>query len=274
MRYPLLVGRRSVTANREYAIAAVGLMPNMCFQLRKWFLRGLVAILILLPACKGPGEAEVESAPPTDAGTTRSVPTSTEPAPKPAVEFTCDNPCHVVLDGDSLTKHLVERLCNKITDLGACYNSGVAGDRVDQMTASAAADVDTHLGNSTNDLLFFWGGTNDLWKQFHDSDPERNAEATVRNIEQYLAERRDAGWDHIVVVNVPEMKSEVRGVDALNQLLASSSFDGFIDLAADPALALGNPNGFRNTDGVHFTPDGSRHIVDTHYIPMVEALRR
>lgn len=187
--------------------------------------------------------------------------------------FVCSNPCNVAIEGDSLTRGLVDRLCNQVADLGNCHNSGVSGDRTDQMLASAPTDVDTQLGAGSDDLLFLWAGTNDLWQRAHGGDPTTNAEGTAVNIETYISERRAAGWDHIVLVNLPPMMAAVEGVDELNSLIEAIDADAHIDLNGDPLVALGNANGFRDPDGVHFSREGYNYVMDTYYIPTVLELR-
>ena len=189
-------------------------------------------------------------------------------------EFVCDGPCNVVIEGDSLTRGLVNRLCNRVDGLSTCHNSGVGGDLTDQMLASAPSDVDARLGRGGNDILFLWAGTNDLWQRAHGPDPATNAAVAAENIETYIAERRAAGWDFIVLTNLPQMKSAIQGVDELNSLIQGIEADAHIDLRSDLKLQLGNTNGFRDPDNVHFSRDGYDYIVDTYYIPQVLQLQR
>ena len=209
--------------------------------------------------------------------TTTAAPTTTSQVetlqPVRRGPFVCEDPCNVVIEGDSLTRGLVDRLCNQVTDLGNCHNSGVGGDRTDEMLASAPADVDSRVGNGSDDLLFLWAGTNDLWQRFHDGDPQTNAEMTAAIIETYISERRAAGWDYVVLMNLPPMIDVVQGVDELNALIAGIDADAHIDLNADPLVSLGNENGFRTQDGVHFSREGYNYVMDTYYIPMVLELR-
>lgn len=197
-----------------------------------------------------------------------------EEAVATAEGFTCNDPCNVVIDGDALTSGLARRLCNQVADLGACHNSGVDGDRSDQMIESAPADVDTQLGDTTNDLLFVWAGLSDLQQQHHSSIESLNVEITAQSITSYISSRRGAGWDYVILVNLPEMSAEIEGVDALNERLNDVGADAVVSLASDPALTLGNANGFRDQDNIHFSRQGSNYLTDTYYIPLVQELRR
>lgn len=201
-----------------------------------------------------------------------AAPTRDEQAAATGIDCTAE--CNIAMDGDSLTEGLGERLCLTVAT-GNCINSGLSGVRIDQMIESAPADVDNQVGAGTNDVLILWGGTNDLWQQFHSTDTEMNASAAYDQIAQYLDQRRAAGWDYTFVVTLPPMNDdEVAGRVELNELIRANAAgaDAVIDLDADPRLADPFDPELREADGVHFTALGANLVAIDHLVPAIRSL--
>jgi len=145
------------------------------------------------------------------------------------------------------------------------------------MISAAKNDVDPASSNEKNDVLFLWAGTNDLWQNHHSSNSTQNAEATYQNISTYINDRRNAGWDFIIVMTLPVMDDSIKGVDQLNNLIIKNSADAdlVINIRDDYRFAS-NPqrSPWRNSDSVHFTRTGYNYVVDNFYLPVIESINR
>ncbi|MEM9613049.1 MAG: SGNH/GDSL hydrolase family protein [Actinomycetota bacterium] len=186
----------------------------------------------------------------------------------------CAEDCNIAMEGDSLTEGLGERLCLTVAT-GNCINSGRSGARVDEMVLSAPADIDDQVGADGNDVLILWGGTNDLWQDFHSTDPVANAAAIYDQITLYLDERRAAGWDYTFVVTIPPMDdATIQGRTELNDLIRANAAgaDAVIDLAAEDRLADPFDIELRQSDGVHFTALGNNLVAVDHLVPAIQTL--
>ena len=213
---------------------------------------------------------------PTTAPPTTTPLTTTAPAPAPTTtgsEPDCGVSCNIVMEGDSLTVGLGNRLCSAY-QTGNCVNSGIVGRRVDEMRVTARSDVDNQLGSGNNDVVILWGGTNDLWQKFHSPDAATNAVAIYQQIVAFVQERRDAGWDRVYVMTLPPMNQAfVVGTEPLNDLIRANSAgaDGVIDVGTDPRLADPFNPAVRAPDGVHFG-DGGRAVVMEHIFATLATL--
>lgn len=202
-----------------------------------------------------------------------------DPAPT-AVSFPdCSGGCNYVMEGDSITFGLIQWLWPKFcTDVGAatCINSGISGHRIDQMIETARGDVDVHLGSGDNDVLIFWGGTNDLWQKFHSEDPALGAAGAYQSTIDYIAERRANGWDYVIILTHPPMNpGVVQGWEQLNDLIRENEAgaDTIIDVGPDPQLADPFDPVMRAPDGVHYKDPGRQVVVEQYLIPAVLELQ-
>ncbi|MEM7272673.1 MAG: SGNH/GDSL hydrolase family protein [Actinomycetota bacterium] len=191
----------------------------------------------------------------------------------------CSGGCNYVMEGDSITFNLSQWLWPKFcTDVGAatCVNSGISGHRIDQMIETARSDVDVHLGPGDNDVLIFWGGTNDLWQKYHSTDPAEGARGAYESTKAYIAERREKGWDYVLILTHPPMNPGiVEGWEVLNELIRTNEAgaDTVIDVAPDPKLADPFDPVMKSTDGVHYKDPGRQVVVEEYLIPTVQALQ-
>ncbi len=220
-----------------------------------------------------------------DSATTETTETAgTSVAPDPEVAATdrafpdCSAGCNYVMEGDSITFNLSQWLWPKFcTDVSAatCINSGISGHRIDQMMETARNDVDVHLGTGSNDVLIFWGGTNDLWQKFHSEDPAEGARGAYESTKAYIAERREKGWDYVVILTHPPMNQDiVPGWETLNELIRNNEAgaDTIIDVAPDPKLADPFDPVMKSTDGVHYKDPGRQVVVEEYLIPTIREL--
>lgn len=190
----------------------------------------------------------------------------------------CSAGCNYVMEGDSITFNLSQWLWPKFcTDVSAatCVNSGISGHRIDQMMETARSDVDIHLGPGSNDVLIFWGGTNDLWQKFHSDDPAEGARGAYESTKAYIAERREKGWDYVVILTHPPMNDAiVAGWPVLNDLIRQNEAgaDTVIDVAPDPKLADPFDPVMKSTDGVHYKDPGRQVVVEEYLIPTIREL--
>lgn len=193
-------------------------------------------------------------------------PTTTTP---PRNQPDCSSGCRVVLEGDSLTKGLGSRVCNRL-DTSVCVNSGISGARVDEMINTARNDVD-NLANSNKDVLVLFGGTNDLWQEAHSSNVSTNARETHSLLSEYVADRKAAGWDYIFIATIPAMRPSIEGVSQLNSLIRGdlAGADELIDLGAEPRFADPFDPAYRNADGVHFVDGGADIISFDYFVPAI-----
>lgn len=238
-----------------------------------------------------PATDEASDAAMTDDGTTES--STTEPTEAPATSAPaqttapetatrafpdCSSGCNYVMEGDSITFNLSQWLWPKFcTDVSAatCVNSGISGHRIDQMMETARNDVDVHLGSGSNDVLIFWGGTNDLWQKFHSEDPNEGARGAYESTKAYIAERREKGWDYIVILTHPPMNPDiVPGWETLNELIRNNEAgaDTIIDVGPDPKLADPFDPVMKSTDGVHYKDPGRQVVVEEYLIPTIREL--
>ncbi len=253
----------------------------------------LLALALVAAACAGSGDPDEQVAAPTvvdDGGATDDDEASADDATaagdaaadeafEPELSnngsgIDCSDTCNIAMEGDSLTHGLGERLCLTVAT-GNCINSGTPGARVDEMVLSAPEDVDDQLGADGNDVLILWGGTNDLWQEFHSTDPEANATAIYEQITRYLDERRTAGWDYTFVVTLPPMDDElVPGRVELNELIRvnAAGADAIIDLEAEIRLEDPFNAELRESDGVHFTALGNNIVAADHLVPAIQTL--
>ena len=77
-------------------------------------------------------QSELATQPPTTTTSTTTRPTTTV---TPRDQPDCSNGCNVVLEGDSLTKGLGSRVCNRL-DTASCLNSGISGATVSDMIST------------------------------------------------------------------------------------------------------------------------------------------
>lgn len=220
----------------------------------------------------------------TGQGTTTtetSAPGQTTPETQPATSRAfpdCSAGCNYVMEGDSITFNLSQWLWPKFcTDVSAatCVNSGISGHRIDQMMETARNDVDIHLGSGSNDVLIFWGGTNDLWQKFHSDDPAEGARGAYESTKAYIAERREKGWDYVVILTHPPMNDAVvAGWPVLNDLIRQNEAgaDTVIDVAPDPKLADPFDPVMKSPDGVHYKDPGRQVVVEEYLIPTIKEL--
>ncbi len=210
----------------------------------------------------------------TTTTTTEATTTTAAASEGSGVTPDCSSPCNVVLEGDSLTMGLRDLFCLKIT-AAKCINSGVGGNRLDQMMETARNDVDLHAGDDGNDVLFLWAGTNDFWQKFHSEDPTANAQAVHDLHADYINERRANGWDYIFVLTHPPSNPEaIQGATQLNELLRENTIgaDAIIDVGAEPKLADPFDTFLRAEDAVHYTDNGRFIVIDDHLIPAFNSL--
>ena len=214
----------------------------------------------------------------TDAPATTAPAETAAPAPTERAFPDCSAGCNYVMEGDSITFNLSQWLWPKFcTDVSAatCVNSGISGHRIDQMMETARNDVDVHLGSGSNDVLIFWGGTNDLWQKFHSEDPAEGARGAYESTKAYIAERRAKGWDYVVILTHPPMNQDiVPGWETLNELIRNNEAgaDTIIDVAPDPKLADPFDPVMKSTDGVHYKDPGRQVVVEEYLIPTIREL--
>ncbi|MEM7325205.1 MAG: SGNH/GDSL hydrolase family protein [Actinomycetota bacterium] len=204
--------------------------------------------------------------------------TTTEPSTTERAFPDCSDGCNYVMEGDSITFNLSQWLWPKFCDevsAATCVNSGISGHRIDQMIETARGDVDIHLGPGSNDVLIFWGGTNDLWQKFHSEDPAEGARGAYESTKAYIAERREKGWDYVVILTHPPMNRDiVAGWEVLNDLIRTNDAgaDTVIDVAPDPRLADPFDPVMKSTDGVHYKDPGRQVVVEGYLIPTIREL--
>ena len=214
----------------------------------------------------------------TDAPATSAPPETTAPTTSERAFPDCSAGCNYVMEGDSITFNLSQWLWPKFcTDVSAatCVNSGISGHRIDQMMETARNDVDVHLGSGSNDVLIFWGGTNDLWQKFHSEDPAEGARGAYESTKAYIAERREKGWDYVVILTHPPMNQDiVPGWETLNELIRNNEAgaDTIIDVGPDPKLADPFDPVMKSTDGVHYKDPGRQVVVEEYLIPTIREL--
>ncbi len=208
-------------------------------------------------------QPETAATPPTSRPTTTATPARNQPD--------CSSGCRVVLEGDSLTKGLGSRVCNRL-DTQICVNSGFSGARVDQMINTARSDVD-NIANGNKDVLVLFGGTNDLWQQAHSSNAATNARSTHSFLTDYVADRKAAGWDYIFIATLPPMRPSIQGVSELNSLIRGdlAGADALIDLGAEPRFANPFDPAYKDPDGVHFVDGGADIISFDHFAPAIRS---
>jgi hypothetical protein len=225
------------------------------------------------PAEGGVGETSLVPDPSSSAPAESS--TSVTGAPTAAgAEPNCAASCNIVMEGDSLTLGLGDWLCLQV-ETGSCVNSGIGGNRADQMIETARSDVDLYASDDGGDVLILWAGTNDLWQQHHSTDPTANADATYGFMTDYIAERRANGWDYnFVMTNPPANPSVIQGSDHLNELIRANTAgaDQVIDVAAESRLADPFDSFLRAPDGVHYKDPGREIIVYDYLVPAIKAL--
>lgn len=190
----------------------------------------------------------------------------------------CGDGCNYVMEGDSITFNLGQWLWPKFcaeVSAATCVNSGISGNRIDQMIETARNDVDVHLGTGGNDVLIFWGGTNDLWQKFHSPDPAEGARGAYQSTIAYIDERRAKGWDYVVILTHPPMNDEAAaGWRELNELIRDNAAgaDTVIDVAVDPKLANPFDPVMKAPDGVHYQDPGRQVVVEEYLIPAIRQL--
>ena len=185
-----------------------------------------------------------------------------------------DGSCTIMMEGDSLTLGLADWFCQQVS-AAACVNSGIGGNRIDQMIETARTDVDIHASDGPGDVLVLWAGTNDLWQQHHSGDPTANAEAAYQFFGQYIDERRTNGWDWVFVLTNPPANPDVtQGSDRLNELIRTNEAgaDEVIDVAVEPRLADPFDPMLRAPDGVHYKDPGRQIIIEGHLLPAIASL--
>ncbi len=224
---------------------------------------------------EGDEPTEDATATTVESTTTTEASTTTEVANGGGVTPDCrSNQCNVVLEGDSLTMGLRDLFCLKIT-AAKCINSGIGGNRIDQMMETARNDVDIHVGDGDNDVLFLWAGTNDFWQKFHSEDPTANAQAVYDLHGEFIEERRAKGWDYIfVLTHPPSNPGLIQGADQLNELIRTNTIgaDAIIDVGAEAKLADPFDTFLRAEDAVHYTDNGRFIVIDDHLLPAFNSL--
>lgn len=207
-------------------------------------------------------QSEVATQPPTTTTSTTTRPTTTV---TPRDQPDCSNGCNVVLEGDSLTKGLGSRVCNRL-DTASCLNSGISGATVSDMISTAPNDVDNLDTSGNKDVLILFGGTNDLWLESNAPNPAANATQTHQILSAYVAARKNAGWDYIFIATLPPVRPSIQSVGPLNQLIRTdrAGADEVIDLGADQRFDDPFDTRYRDSDGVHFV-DGGADIVSFEY---------
>jgi len=185
---------------------------------------------------------------------------------------------NVIFDGDSLTfgfgstggqsypKQLNDlfKAQNGIT-IGA-YNYGVSGQRVDQMTADAVAQIDV-LKNITHNILVVWGGVNDY--------AQAASVATILSrLNDYVTARKAAGWKVYVCTLLPHsstaappppawLTDRILINDGIKSSIAAIA-DGIIDLASDAILGVEgvqNDLTYYTADKIHLTNAGYGRVA-------------
>ncbi len=191
----------------------------------------------------------------------------------------CTPGCNLVMEGDSITQGMTgvlwDKFCADVRQT-VCVNSGLSGNRIDQMIETARTDVDNVVGTGANDVLIFWGGTNDMWQKFYSPDPIANTDAAYAATARYISERRSKGWDYILILTHPPMNPGIiSGTDHLNDLIRANTAgaDAIIDVAADPRLANPFDPVMRADDGIHYRDGGAVLVVDAYLTPAVQGLK-
>ena len=192
----------------------------------------------------------------------------------------------VLAFGDSLTSGMTTRdqdyppsaFFQKLMKFSTTVNQGLGGDRLEDFPRRLenALKDQKRLFRRKIDVVFLWGGTNDL-------RCGRGSEECFASLLQSLQVCRAEEVGRIVVINVPEMSCERDGNGniglnriAFNLLVQQGSADGSYDVL-DVAAAIpfwrgeddeGSDEWF--CDGLHFTRKGYKMVGKM----MVKALKK
>jgi lysophospholipase L1-like esterase len=138
----------------------------------------------------------------------------------------------------------------------ALWNEGVGGSRWVELTSRASA-LDDRITPYAQNVLFVWCGTNEVGTN--------NAPASAAAAETYLAARRAAGWETIVVLTAMdrvEGQNEPWRTAYNTALRGLCTSNGYIlaDIAADSRIgaagAFANSSYFQ-VDGIHLNAGGT-----------------
>lgn len=173
-----------------------------------------------------------------------------------------------VWGGDSLGTDLVrvgsERTSGNLSSYGkwdtsAESNVAVAGERIDQQTATAVANVDSLLAGLsayTHKYVVFQCGINDIAQG-------ASAATTLSRLTTYVSARISAGWDAVIVFTLTKAASVTGGNEtarvAYNALLLATPPSGsyVIDLDSKAEFSNTADTTYYQADGVHFTNVGA-----------------